>query len=64
MLRQTTQERTDTEAIKQKFRDARKKAARSAYATHGTIAAVIRACRCDSITAKKLIAELQSEARP
>ena len=38
--------------------------ARRAYSAHGTIAAVIRACKCDSITAKKLIAELQSEARP
>lgn len=38
--------------------------ARHTYTTHGTIAAIIRACKCDSITAKKLIAELQSEARP
>ena len=38
--------------------------ARHTYTTHGTIAAITRACKCDSITAKKLIAELQSEARP
>lgn len=63
MATRTAKEKTDDEAIKSKFRDARKKAARRAYSAHGTIAAVIRACRCDSITAKKLIAELQSEAR-
>lgn len=34
--------------------------ARRAYATHGTQAAVMRACRCGEGTAKKLIAEIEA----
>lgn len=34
--------------------------ARRAYATHGTIVAVSRACKCDARTSKKLIAEIEA----
>lgn len=57
-----TAERREREERKAKKWAERLTMARRAYAAKGTIAAVARACKCDAKTAKKLIAELQSEA--
>lgn len=54
------QERAERAAIREHNWQQRLTVARRAYATHGTIVAVSRACKCDAKTSKKLIAEIEA----
>lgn len=57
---ESTAERAERAALRAHNWQQRLTVARRAYATHGTIVAVSRACRCDARTSKKLISEIEA----
>lgn len=60
MPSETEAERLERLKMKAQNWQQRLTVARRAYATHGTIVAVSRACKCDARTSKKLIAEIEA----
>ena len=60
MPSETETERLERLKLKAQNWHQRINVARRAYAAHGTIASVSRACKCDATTAKKLIAEIEA----